>query len=56
MQKVFDALARALASLMHPQMLLLCLAPLLLALLVWLGVVALTWDDGWMWMRGACTI
>ena len=51
MQKIFDALARALASLMHPQMLLLCFAPLLLALLVWLGVVALSWDDGWMWMR-----
>jgi CysZ protein len=52
MQKIFDALTRALASLLHPQMLLLCIAPLLLAGLVWLVVVALTWHDGWMWMRG----
>ena len=51
MQKILDALARALTSLLHPQMLLLCIAPLLLALLVWLVVVALTWHDGWMWMR-----
>jgi len=53
MQKIFDALARALSSLLHPQMLLLCFAPLLLALLVWLVVVALSWDEGWLWMRGS---
>jgi hypothetical protein len=53
MPKIVDALARAFSSLLHPQMLLLCLAPLLLALLVWLVVVALSWHDGWLWMRGA---
>jgi len=51
MQKIFDAIGRALASLLNPQMLLLCIAPVLLALLVWLVVVALTWHDGWMWVR-----
>lgn len=51
MQKVLDALGRALASLFHPQMLLLCIAPLLLAMLVWLLIVALTWHDGWEWLQ-----
>lgn len=49
MQTILDALARALTSLFHPQMLLLCILPLLLAGLFWLGVVALTWHDGWVW-------
>jgi hypothetical protein len=51
MQKILDALGRALASLLQPQMLLLCIAPLLLALLVWLVLLALTWHDGWVWLQ-----
>ena len=51
MQKILDALGRALASLLQPQMLLLCIAPLLLAFLVWLVLLALTWHDGWVWLQ-----
>lgn len=51
MQGILDALGRALTSLFQPKMLLLCIAPLLLAILLWLVLLALTWHDGWEWVR-----
>lgn len=49
MQDVFDALARAFRSLLHPRMLVLTLWPMLLALLFWGGIAWLFWDQ---WAAG----
>jgi hypothetical protein len=48
-QDVFDALARAFRSLLHPRMLVLTLWPMLLALLFWGGIAWLFWDQ---WAAG----
>ncbi|MFZ4554493.1 MAG: EI24 domain-containing protein [Burkholderiales bacterium] len=53
MTAVFTALARALESLLQARMLLLCITPLLLALLVWLLIGGLAWHDSWQWMHSS---
>ncbi len=53
MTDVIQALGRATVSLLHPRMLLLCLAPLLLALLLWVVLGVLFWREALEWTQSS---
>jgi CysZ protein len=51
MNEISKALIRALASLLHPRMLLLMLWPLAIALLLWLGLAFAFWSQATAWLQ-----
>ena len=50
MERIFAALLKGLASLMHPRMLWLIVWPILVALAIWLTLAALYWSQAAAWM------